>query len=93
MGGYRELNPDRELHKLACYRYTIATIGPIITQKMTFSKYFNLQKNSSDQTDQGVHTWIKKQNPDGVGTEARIQTHPKHNGPSPLGGLKEGHDH
>lgn len=25
-GGYRELNPDRELHKLACYRYTIATI-------------------------------------------------------------------
>ena len=25
-GGYWELNPDRELHKLACYRYTIATI-------------------------------------------------------------------
>ncbi len=25
-GDYWELNPDRELHKLACYRYTIATI-------------------------------------------------------------------
>lgn len=25
-GGYWESNPDRELHKLACYRYTIATI-------------------------------------------------------------------
>ena len=27
MGDYRESNPDRELHKLACYRYTIATIN------------------------------------------------------------------
>lgn len=26
MGGYWELNPDKELHKLMCYRYTIATI-------------------------------------------------------------------
>lgn len=26
LGGYWELNPDKELHKLMCYRYTIATI-------------------------------------------------------------------
>ncbi len=26
MGDYWELNPDRQLHKLQCYRYTIATI-------------------------------------------------------------------
>lgn len=25
-GDYWELNPDKELHKLVCYRYTIATI-------------------------------------------------------------------
>ena len=26
LGDYWELNPDQELHKLMCYRYTIATI-------------------------------------------------------------------
>lgn len=28
LGDYWELNPDKELHKLVCYRYTIATIFP-----------------------------------------------------------------
>ena len=42
LGGYRELNPDRELHKLACYRYTIATI--ILGYFYTKNHFFPAQK-------------------------------------------------